>query len=34
MLPFSFVYLLLYVPYMKNLNKMHGSDAAAGAKFG
>ena len=32
----SFVYLLLYVPYMQNLKKkaMHACEAAAGAKLG
>ena len=29
----SFVYLLLYVPYMENFLKMYACDVAAGAKL-
>ena len=34
MLRISFVYLLLYVPYMQNFKKMHAREAAGGAKLG
>ena len=34
MLPISFAYLLLHVPYMENFKTMHASDVAASTKVG